>query len=51
LEWLVDRKKVPADWKKPLSVIRAKISEAVADLPKTEEIQKYIEGRGDRAAN
>ena len=46
LEWLVDRKKVPVDWKKPLAAIRAKIAEALTDLPQSEEIQKFIEGKG-----
>lgn len=33
-EWLVDRKRIPADWRKKLSAVRAKISSAFASLPK-----------------
>ncbi|XP_021724008.1 CDK5RAP3-like protein [Chenopodium quinoa] len=33
-EWLVDRKRIPGDWRKRLSAIRAKISSAFASLPK-----------------
>ncbi|KAF6158704.1 hypothetical protein GIB67_040218 [Kingdonia uniflora] len=33
-EWLVDRKKIPTDWRKRLGVIRAKISSAFPLLPK-----------------
>lgn len=33
-EWLVDRKRVPADWRKRLAVIRARISKEIPSLPK-----------------
>ncbi|KAK9664590.1 hypothetical protein RND81_14G053800 [Saponaria officinalis] len=33
-EWLVDRKRIPADWRKRLNGVRAKISSAFASLPK-----------------
>ncbi|KAH0462625.1 hypothetical protein IEQ34_010200 [Dendrobium chrysotoxum] len=33
-EWLVDRKRIPADWRKRMSSIRAKISSAFSSLPK-----------------
>ncbi|KAK8926022.1 CDK5RAP3-like protein [Platanthera zijinensis] len=33
-EWLVDRKKIPADWRKRMISIRAKISSAFSSLPK-----------------
>lgn len=40
-EWLVDRKRVPADWRKRLTSIRARISMAFASLPK--EIDPYFQ--------
>ncbi|XP_024974415.1 CDK5RAP3-like protein [Cynara cardunculus var. scolymus] len=33
-EWLVDRKRIPSDWRKRLAVVRAKISTAFQSLPK-----------------
>lgn len=33
-EWLVDRKRIPADWRKRIGSIRAKISSAFSSLPK-----------------
>lgn len=33
-EWLVDRKRIPADWRKRYASIRVKISSAFASLPK-----------------
>ncbi|XP_047330363.1 CDK5RAP3-like protein [Impatiens glandulifera] len=33
-EWLVDRKRIPADWRKRLAAVRAKISTAFSSLPK-----------------
>ena len=33
-EWLVDRKRVPADWRKRLATIRARIAKEFASLPK-----------------
>lgn len=33
-EWLVDRKRVPADWRKRLVAVRAKIPAAFSSLPK-----------------
>lgn len=33
-EWLVDRRRIPADWRKRLAAVRAKISAAFASLPK-----------------
>ncbi|KAJ9543726.1 hypothetical protein OSB04_023433 [Centaurea solstitialis] len=33
-EWLVDRKRIPSDWRKRLAVVRAKISPAFHSLPK-----------------
>lgn len=33
-EWLVDRKRIPSDWRKRLAVVRAKISAAFQSLPK-----------------
>ncbi|KAJ9695505.1 hypothetical protein PVL29_010805 [Vitis rotundifolia] len=40
-EWLVDRKRVPADWRKRLTSIRARISTAFASLPK--EIDPFFQ--------
>ncbi|KAF9597874.1 hypothetical protein IFM89_021959 [Coptis chinensis] len=33
-EWLVDRKKIPGDWRKRLNTVRAKISTSFTSLPK-----------------
>ncbi|XP_015949881.1 CDK5RAP3-like protein [Arachis duranensis] len=33
-EWLVDRKRVPADWRKRVAAIRARISKEFSSLPK-----------------
>lgn len=33
-EWLVDRKRIPADYRKRLAAVRAKILTAFASLPK-----------------
>ncbi|KAG6429009.1 hypothetical protein SASPL_107048 [Salvia splendens] len=33
-EWLVDRKRIPADWRKRMAAVRAKISTSFAALPK-----------------
>ncbi|XP_042513588.1 CDK5RAP3-like protein [Macadamia integrifolia] len=33
-EWLVDRKRIPADWRKRLAAVRARISTAFKSLPK-----------------
>ncbi|KAJ4979683.1 hypothetical protein NE237_010463 [Protea cynaroides] len=33
-EWLVDRKRIPADWRKRLAAVRARISSAFKSLPK-----------------
>ncbi|ONK55429.1 uncharacterized protein A4U43_UnF3540 [Asparagus officinalis] len=33
-EWLVDRKKIPHDWRKRLSAVRSKIASAFSSLPK-----------------
>ncbi|KAK2651277.1 hypothetical protein Ddye_018766 [Dipteronia dyeriana] len=33
-EWLVDRKRIPSDWRKRMAVIRAKISKEFSALPK-----------------
>ncbi|KAK4281827.1 hypothetical protein QN277_013277 [Acacia crassicarpa] len=34
LEWLVDRKRIPADWRKRLAAIRARISKEFSSLPR-----------------
>ena len=34
IEWLVDRKRIPSDWRKRVAVIKAKISTAFQALPK-----------------
>ncbi|CAN1307186.1 CDK5RAP3-like protein [Linum perenne] len=33
-EWLVDRKRIPADWRKKIAAIRARISKEFSSLPK-----------------
>lgn len=40
-EWLVDRKRIPADWRKRLAAVRTKISAAFASLPK--DIDPYFQ--------
>ncbi|KAG2686965.1 hypothetical protein I3760_09G031500 [Carya illinoinensis] len=40
-EWLVDRKRIPADWRKRLAAIRARISKEFSGLPK--DIDPYIQ--------
>ncbi|KAL7194273.1 hypothetical protein ACSBR1_034648 [Camellia fascicularis] len=40
-EWLVDRKRVPFDWRKRLAPVRAKISAAFSSLPK--DIDPYFQ--------
>ncbi|KAJ0088704.1 hypothetical protein Patl1_33054 [Pistacia atlantica] len=40
-EWLVDRKRIPSDWRKRMAVIRAKISKEFASLPK--DIDPYFQ--------
>ncbi|MCD9641698.1 hypothetical protein HAX54_028086 [Datura stramonium] len=39
-EWLVDRKRIPADWRKRLAAVRAKITTSFASLPK--DIDPYF---------
>ncbi|KAF3442622.1 hypothetical protein FNV43_RR16538 [Rhamnella rubrinervis] len=34
VEWLVDRKRIPADWRKRLAAVRARIAKEFASLPK-----------------
>lgn len=45
LEWLVDRKKLPLQWKKQLKPIRDKIAAAVANLPSSPEISAFLVDR------
>lgn len=33
-EWLIDRRRIPADWRKRLSLLRARIASALKSLPK-----------------
>lgn len=40
-EWLVDRKRIPSDWRKRLAAVRARISTAFASLPK--DIDPYFQ--------
>jgi hypothetical protein len=40
---LVDRKKVPLNWKKQLEPVREKIDAALADMPKTTEVSAFLE--------
>ncbi|XP_024031180.1 CDK5RAP3-like protein [Morus notabilis] len=40
-EWLGDRKRIPADWRKRLAVVRAHIAKEFASLPK--EIDPYFQ--------
>ncbi|KAL3533895.1 hypothetical protein ACH5RR_007416 [Cinchona calisaya] len=40
-EWLVDRQRIPADWRKRLAAVRAKISLAFTSLPK--DIDPYFQ--------
>ncbi|OIT04329.1 PREDICTED: CDK5RAP3-like protein [Nicotiana attenuata] len=39
-EWLADRKRIPADWRKRLAAVRAKITSSFASLPK--DIDPYF---------
>ncbi|KAM2565699.1 hypothetical protein COP2_009171 [Malus domestica] len=39
-EWLVDRKRIPGDWRKRLTAVRARISKEFASLPK--DINPYF---------
>ncbi|TQD71852.1 hypothetical protein C1H46_042611 [Malus baccata] len=39
-EWLVDRKRIPRDWRKRLTAVRARISKEFASLPK--DINPYF---------
>ncbi|KAL5808383.1 hypothetical protein ACOSQ3_029074 [Xanthoceras sorbifolium] len=39
-EWLVDRKRIPSDWRKRMAVIKAKISKEFSLLPK--DIEPYF---------
>ncbi|KAM0978244.1 hypothetical protein ACFX2C_014233 [Malus domestica] len=39
-EWLVDRKRIPGDWRKRLAAVRARISKEFASLPK--DINPYF---------
>ncbi|XP_068341980.1 CDK5RAP3 protein homolog [Pyrus communis] len=41
-EWLVDRKRIPGDWRKRLAAVRARISKEFASLPK--DIDPYFHG-------
>lgn len=40
-EWLVDRKRIPADWRKKVGAIRVKISKEFSSLPK--DIDPYFQ--------
>ncbi|XP_071721706.1 CDK5RAP3 protein homolog [Rutidosis leptorrhynchoides] len=40
-EWLVDRKRIPSDWRKRVAAIRAKISKEFSSLPK--DIDPYFQ--------
>ncbi|XP_043691349.1 CDK5RAP3-like protein [Telopea speciosissima] len=40
-EWLADRKRIPADWRKRLATVRARISSAFKSLPK--DIDPYFQ--------
>ncbi|KAH0907784.1 hypothetical protein HID58_039611 [Brassica napus] len=40
-EWLVDRKRIPADWRKKVAAIRVKISKEFSSLPK--DIDPYFQ--------
>ncbi|XP_050227723.1 CDK5RAP3-like protein [Mercurialis annua] len=39
-EWLVDRKRIPSDWRKRIAVVRARISKEFSSLPK--DIHPYF---------
>lgn len=41
VEWLVDRKRIPADWRKRMAAVRAKIATSFASLPK--DIDPYFQ--------
>eukprot|EP01112_Ceratiomyxa_fruticulosa_P008407 TRINITY_DN2178_c0_g5_i1.p1 TRINITY_DN2178_c0_g5~~TRINITY_DN2178_c0_g5_i1.p1 ORF type:complete len:555 (-),score=128.85 TRINITY_DN2178_c0_g5_i1:188-1852(-) len=43
IDWLLDRRKLPQNWRKNLQVIRALIEKAKPDLLKNSEIQHYLE--------
>ena len=36
-DWLVDRKKIPADWRKKVASLRARIAAALASLPLSQD--------------
>lgn len=36
-DWLVDRKRIPADWRKKVASLRARIAAALASLPQSED--------------
>ncbi|KAM3690409.1 hypothetical protein ACJW31_09G119200 [Castanea mollissima] len=40
-EWLIDRKRIPSDWRKKLAAIRARISKDFSSLPK--DIDPYFQ--------
>ncbi|KAJ0791993.1 putative CDK5 regulatory subunit-associated protein [Helianthus annuus] len=40
-EWLVDRKRIPSDWRKRVAVVKAKISSAFQSLPK--DVDPYFQ--------
>ncbi|PRP84678.1 hypothetical protein PROFUN_07928 [Planoprotostelium fungivorum] len=41
LEWLVDRRKIPSDWKKQLQPIGLRVKDASSHLPDSPLLQKY----------
>ncbi|KAH7512415.1 hypothetical protein FEM48_Zijuj12G0088500 [Ziziphus jujuba var. spinosa] len=41
VEWLVDRKRIPADWRKRFTAVRARIAKEFASLPK--DIDPYFQ--------
>jgi hypothetical protein len=48
LEWVVDRKKVPKNWKPTYDRIKAKIDAARSELPKdNNEIEEFVKDRPD----
>ncbi|KAK1428822.1 hypothetical protein QVD17_17662 [Tagetes erecta] len=40
-EWLIDRKRVPSDWRKRVAIVKAKISSAFQSLPK--DVHPYFQ--------
>lgn len=40
-EWLVDRKRVPQDWRKRLAAIRARLAAAFSSLPR--DLHPYLQ--------